>query len=282
MAEREQTNYLLRQAHHYVITEGDNDTPATYIDCIQRIDRALLQEIVEQGYDCDPKLYRRVRQKVDHVQREFEDAVDADFSLYDYGELSGCYSALTGESLSRMDVSPATPGFPSARPGTRLNAKNEAEGTYSYGGPTSQPAHWRKSCSSSLPSPEIVCMTDWKSLWTHYDPATGNQDDKDPATSIGVGLKSHRITHQSRLAQYDSGSRFELSTVNRSDVVNNNKMSTVNKLHEAFDVFNQGESFEKINGQYKHASHGLERLHVDHQNRKSLNLRIYQSIPIRL
>lgn len=284
MTEREQTDHLLRQAHHYVITEGENDSPATYIDCIQRIDRTLLQEIVEQGYDCDPKLYRRVRQKIDHVQREFEDAIGADFILYDYEELSGCYRASEREPLYRVDSSPATPGFSSARLAARLNAKDELEEGVYFCGPTSHPVHWYKIYSASLQFPETIRMNGCESLWTDCDlVVTGDQDGKDPDTSVVAGLKTHPIAYHDSMAQCDFASRLSLPTIDRSDTANSNNMSTVNELPEAVDVSKRGDCIETMNGKYKCTPQVfLDRPCVDHQNRKSLSLRTHRSIPIRL
>ncbi|KAF9699016.1 hypothetical protein EKO04_003145 [Ascochyta lentis] len=267
MSERDQTDHLLRQAHHYVITEGGNDSPTTFMERIQRIDRSLLREIVKYSYECDPKLYRAVRQKVDHLQREFEDAVEADSSVYDFEEMPAYYTAAADEGLYRMDSSPVVAEAPSSRHKAQPATKNEAERTYLYGGPGNDPERWHKNYPASLPFPETIRMADWESLRIHYDLATtGNLDNKEPVTSIGVSFKDPLLAHHDNLAQYESGSRFKLPVIQPLDIAKVEKISTPEKLHEAVNAFNQGDNTTHESGEYNYAPRVfLDRLEVGYQ-----------------
>lgn len=264
--EREQVDHLLKQAHHYVITEGGNDSPTTYMECIQRIDRFLLREITEYDYDCDRKLYRAVKQKVDHVQREFEDAIDADSSICDYNEMPE-YTAAAEGTLYRMDSSPATPEAPSTRRMTKPTTEDNLERTYLYGGPDNQPECWYNKAAASLPFPETIRMADWESLRIHWDLATtGNMERIEPATFNGVSFRDPLLAHHDSLAQYESGSRFKLPAIQPSDMTNVNSQCTPDKLHKAIEAFSQSDDTKKRDGEYKYAPRiFLERLNVGYQ-----------------
>ncbi|KZM19856.1 uncharacterized protein EKO05_0004121 [Ascochyta rabiei] len=267
MSERDQTNHLLRQAHHYVITEGGKDSPATYMERIQRIDRSLLREIVKYSYECDSKLYRAVRQKVDHVQREFEDAVDAESSVCTYEEMPEYYTAAAEEVLYRKESSPLIAKASSVRHKTKPTTKDELERTYLYGGPGNDAEQWYKNYPTSLPFPETIRMADWESLRIHYDLATtGSLDSKEPVISIGVSFKDPLLAHHDNLARYESGSRFKLPVVQPSDVAKVNEINTPEKLYETINAFNQGDSTTDKNGEYNYAPRVfLDKLEVNRQ-----------------
>ncbi|KAF1366143.1 hypothetical protein EJ07DRAFT_170920 [Lizonia empirigonia] len=265
--EREQVDHLLKQAHHYVITEGGNDSPTTYMERIQRIDRSLLREITEHDYDCDRKLYRAVKQKVDHVQREFEDAIDADSSICDYNKMPEYYTAAAEGTLYRVDSSPATPEAPFTRGMTKPTTEDDLERTYLYGGPDNQPECWYNKAAASLPFPETIRMADWESLRIHWDFATtGNMERIEPATFNGVSFRDPLLAHHDSLAQYESGSRFKLPAIQPSDMTNVNSLGTPDKLHKAIEAFSQSDDTKKRDGEYKYAPRiFLERLNVGHQ-----------------
>ncbi|KAJ4366618.1 hypothetical protein N0V95_000119 [Ascochyta clinopodiicola] len=267
MSERDQTNHLLRQAHHYVITEGGKDSPVTYMERIQRIDRSLLREIVKYSYECDPKLYRAVRQKVNHVQREFEDAVDADSSVCAYEEMPEYYTAAAEGVLYRKESSPVMAKPSSARHKTQYTTKDEVERTYLYGGPDNDAERWYKNYPASLPFPETIRMADWESLRIHYDLATtGNLDRNEPVTSIGVSFKDPSLGNHDSLASYESGSRFKLPKVQSSDVAKVNEINTPGKLYDTVNAFNQDDNTTDKDGEYNYAPRVfLEKLEINCQ-----------------
>ena len=267
MPEREETDRLLRQAHHYVITEGGNDSPATYMKRMHRINRSLIQEISKHSYECDPKLYRRVKQKVDHVLREFEDTVDADSSVYDFDEMPENYTVAPEEALYRKDPGPVTPDGVSALRTTKCSGKDDLERTYLYGGPYNHPENWYKNAAASLPFPETIRMAGWESLRIHWDLATtGDMEMTEPVISNGVSFNNSRLAHHDSLAQYESGSRFKLPAIDPIDMAKVNKLGTVDQLHKAVHAFGQHDDTRTENGDYKCAPRVfLETLDVGQQ-----------------
>jgi hypothetical protein len=269
MPDRDETDQLLRQAHHYLITEGGKDSPTIYMERVHRINEDLVQEISTHGYDCDPKLFRRVKQKIDHVLREFEDAVEADASLYDYSDSPEYYATAAEEGLYRMDSSPVSPEVPSARRTAKIGGKNDIERTYLYGGPGNHPESWYKKAAASLPFPETIRMADWKSLSIHGGLAnTGNIKKIEPVTGNAVSFNDHRLTRHNDLQQYESGSPFELPTSSLADTKKVKEFGTVNELRKAVDAFHHGDDSKGAgkDGDYKYVPRVfLEKLDVGQQ-----------------
>ncbi|KAF3042523.1 hypothetical protein E8E11_008516 [Didymella keratinophila] len=242
MPDREETDQLLRQAHHYVITEGGKDSPSTYMERIQRINEDLVQEISAHSYDCDPKLFRRVKHKIDHVLREFEDAVDADSSLYDCSDSPEYYATAAEEGLYRMDSSPITPEGPSSRRTARIGGKDDVERVYLYGGPGNHPESWYKKAAALLPFPETIRMADWESLRIHWDlAATGNMEETEPVTGNGISFENPRLTHHNSLPQFESGSRFKLPTPDSADTKRVKDFASTYRLKEAMKTFHESD-----------------------------------------
>lgn len=284
MPDRDETDQLLRQAHHYVITEGGKDSPTTYMKRIHRINESLIQEISIHDYDCDPKLFRRVKQKIDHVLREFEDAVDVDSSLYDYSDSREYYTAAAEEGLYRIASSPVTPEDPSVRRTAKLGRYNDVERTYLYGSPGNHPESWYKKAAALLPFPETIRMANWESLRIHWDLVnTGNMEKTEPVTGNAVSFNDARLAHHNQLAQHESGSRFKLPESNPVDMTKVNEFGTVNELRKAVDAFYQGDDSKRESGDYKYAPRVfLERLDMDQQNspavRKSISTPVARDV----
>ncbi|KAJ8113507.1 hypothetical protein OPT61_g4366 [Boeremia exigua] len=261
MPDREEMDRLLRQAHHYVITEGGRDSPSTYMERIQRINQSLIQEISMHSYDCDPKLYRRVKQKIDHVLREFEDAMDVDPSIYDCEQIPEVYTAAAEKVLYRRDSGPLTPNSP------KRSSEDDVQRTYVYGAPDNYPEIWYKGAAASLPFPETIRMADWESLRVHWDLATtGDTGSKNPVPLKGVSFNDPRLEHHDHLGQYESGSKFRLPVNDATDTAVVNSFCTVAKLHKAVDAFSQHDDSRNVDGQYKYAPRVfLERFEVGQQ-----------------
>ena len=286
MPERAETDQLLRQAHHYVITEGGNDSPTIYMERIQRINRSLIQEISQHSYDYDPKLYRRVKQKIDHVLREFEDAVDADSNDYDYDEMLEYCTAAAEVALYRMDSSPATPDSTSTQ--RTKHSKEESERTYPYGGTGNHPEVWYHKAAASLPFPETIRMADWEGLRIQWDlENTGDTEKRQPITGDLVLFNDPRLAHHNSLTQYESGSRFKLPAIDPSVMTEVNKFGTIDSLDKTVADFNQSDRVAETNGEYKYAPRVfLDRLDVgqqiNSQNCKSYYLQFMQEGPLTL
>lgn len=254
MPDCEETNQLLRQAHHYVITEGGKDSASLYIDRIQRINRSLIHEISRHGYDCDPKLYRRVKQKIDHVLREFEDAVDPDYSIHDYDQRPEHHTTAAEKPLYRTSSSPVTPGGPSAQALTKRGGDNDVQRTYLYGGPDSHPEIWHKKAPASLIFPETIRMAEWESLRVHWDLATtGDMERRNPVTSNSVSYNDPRLERFNHLSQFESGTRYTLPTSDPAVEAKVNEFCTVARLTEAVGAFSQNDDSRKAHGDYEYA-----------------------------
>ncbi|KAF3045433.1 hypothetical protein E8E12_003451 [Didymella heteroderae] len=276
MPDREETDQLLRQAHHYVITEGGEDSPSTYMERIQRINEDLVQEISAHGYNCDHKLFRRVEQKIGHVLREFEDAVVANSSLYDYSDSPEYYAAAAEEGLYRMDSSPVMPEAPSARRTAKIGGKDDVERTYLYGSPGNPPESWYKKAPVSLPFPETIRMADWESLRIHWDLATtGNMEKTVPVTGNAVSFDDPRLKHHNNLHQYESGSRFKLPTPSSADMKKVKEFGSASELRGAMKALNEGDDSKRAgeDGDYKYAPRvSLERVDMGQQNSPAVDI----------
>lgn len=267
MPTREETDQLLRQAHHYVITEGGKDSASLYMERIQRINWSLVHEISRHGYDCDPKLYRRVKQKVDHVLREFEDAVGVDSGIHDYDEMVEHYATAPEETLRRTGSSPVTPNSPSARVHTKRGGDDDMQRPYLYGGSDSNPEIWHKNSPASLLFPKTIRMAEWESLKTRWDIATtGDMESKDPVALNGVSYNHPDLEHLNYLSQFESGSRFTLPVVDPTVEAKVNDFCTLAKLTKAVDAFSQSNDCRIPDGEYEYAPRVfLERLEVGQQ-----------------
>ncbi|KAH6620005.1 hypothetical protein C7974DRAFT_224475 [Boeremia exigua] len=264
MPDREEMDGLLRQAHHYVITEGGSDSPTTYMERIQRIDQSLIQEIADYNYDCDRKLCRRVKQKIDHVMREYEDAVDDD----SYGHTFPKYHATAAKSaLYRKYSQPTTPDGRPVQLDEKDSNKDELQRTYLYGGPDNHPENWYKKTAGSLPFPETIRMAEWESLRIHWDLATtGDMDNKAPVTFNGVSFNDSRLKRLNHLKRYESGSRFELTKPDPNHIAMINEFCTVGRLRNAVDTFNRSNDSRREDGEYEYAPRVfLERLDIGPQ-----------------
>jgi hypothetical protein len=177
---REKLDQWLRDAHHYAITEGGKDSGSIYKRRIHNINRDI-REISRYDDDCDRKLFRSVKQKIDHILRELEDDMGVDSSVED-DEVSDSVDVVAEEPL---DSSPVTPTATSAL-GTldRSGKKNDdIERTYLYGGPKNPPEIWYRGAPASLPFPETIRMADWESLRIDWDrAATGDMKNSEPVT----------------------------------------------------------------------------------------------------
>ncbi|KAF3004281.1 hypothetical protein E8E13_008443 [Curvularia kusanoi] len=252
---RKEIDDLLRRAHHYVITEGGKDSSSTYMERIHYINRNIVQEISTYNYDCDRTLYRRVKQKVDHVLREFEDYEGVDSRIDDYVEVSRPGKGAVKKSLSRGDSSPRTPTSPPARHALKVESKKEdIERTYQYGGPDNYPEIWYQKAPASLPFPETIRIAEYESLRIHWDLATtGNLENKEPVTSNAVKFNDRRLARFDNLGQYDSGSRFTTPYIDSKCMASVTKYGTFNQLANVVEKFNKQDDLTKAAKDYKYA-----------------------------
>lgn len=261
---REKLDRWLRGAHHYVITEGGKDSESIYAQRIHHINRNI-QEISSYRYDCDQNLYRHVKQKIDHVLREYEDFMGVDLGVED-DEGSDSVDVVAKEP---PDSSPVTPTATSALDTLERTGKKDHDfkRTYYYGGLNEQPEIWYQKAPASLPFPETFRMAEWESLrmdWDIYN--TGDMKNSEPVTSNGVSFHDPRIIHHDNRPRFETGSKYKLPAVNSVDMAKVADYATVDRLHKVVDIFNQHDDTKNAGGDFKYAPRvSLERLEVGFQ-----------------
>jgi hypothetical protein len=235
LMQRDFNNDLLSQAISYLAAEGDDDSPATYIDRVRFIDVKLLQQLPAQGSQYDMKLYRRVRSMVRAVQREYEDAVDTSPDLIgDDDDVPELHLSSPVEALFRADDDEGTP-LRTPRP-----AKIETQRHFRYGGPDSEVEIWHKDLPNSLPFPETIRMQDWESMRIEFDLACSADRNITEPVLTNVPYEHPDLQRHDSLAHYESGSRFKLPEVDAEVLGMVNQVGTVDNLRRAVSSFNQG------------------------------------------
>lgn len=259
---REELDRWLGNALRYIIVEGGTHSRTKYKQHIHEINQNL-QEISRYGDDCDRKLYRSLKQRIDHVLREFED-MGVDSSVED-DEVSD--SDVVGEEP--LDFSPVTPTATSALGTLERNVKEKGddERTYLYGGPKNHPEIWWRGAPASLPFPETIRMAHWESLRVDWDmAATGDTKNSEPVTSNGVSFLDPRLTHHDSLPRFETGSRFKLPAVNSTDMAKVADYATVDRLRKVVDIFNRHNDAKSDSGDFEYAPRvALDRLEVGSQ-----------------
>lgn len=265
-------NRRLTQAMNYINEEGGDDSAATFMDRVGRINDALLQQLPQQGSAAfDPELYRNVRAMVQDVYRDYEDAVhDGSTPIETEDDLQEFLDPSAQEALYRADSddsSPPTPtpaAGPSApykalAPRSRASNDNVERGrTFKYGGPDNEVENWHKNFPGSLPFPETIKMAHWESLKIDYDLSRSKED---TIVETNVPFTHPQLLQYQNLPQYESGSRFKLPAV--SDEVRR-AVGAVGDLQAAVDAFNKGDQSEGTKKDYAPRI-ALERFRVGQQ-----------------
>ncbi|KAF1913916.1 hypothetical protein BDU57DRAFT_521006 [Ampelomyces quisqualis] len=257
VAQQKADRRRLAQALNYLQLEGGNDSPATFIDRVNRIDRALLKRLPYPGHSFDDDIYHQVQTMVKKVQRDFEDAADEpsyDFeSDNDIPEGFFPIEALyRGESPSPSPI--PMPSVPRATKGraTGLGSReidNDVQRTrvFKYGGPDNEAEHWHSNAPPSLPFPETHLMAHWESLKIDYD-LSRPTDAKH--TETNVPFDHPALQPYFNLPQYESGSRFKLPTVSAKDQSAISRYGTSDRLANVVEGLNKVDATEGGNKGY--------------------------------
>jgi hypothetical protein len=244
IAQKEANDRRLAQAVSYLQQEGGKDSPATFMERVNRIDETLLNSLPHQGLMFDPKLYRHVRALVIGVRRDFEIAAQEEsYDTESDDDLAPVDSsmALDEEVLYRAESPSPTPtpsptrrvskALASRRPGAEDNVQRERK--FKYGG-DSEIENWYKDYPASLPFPETHMMAHWESLKIDFD----LDRSKDAATAETiVPLDVPQIKQYFELSHYESGSRFKLPAVSIDDQIAVNRLGTKIHLEKVVDRF---------------------------------------------
>jgi hypothetical protein len=245
LSPRDLNNRLLTQAWNYLQEEGGDDSPATFVDRVNRIDDALLHQLPQQGHTFDRKLYRRVRAMVLDVQRNYAEAAEGEPpQLEVYENLPEYYDpSIHEEALYRAgDSSPSpTPCAPSASQSNILASKCQGPGDsaerqreFMYGGPNSEVENWFKDIPNSLPFPETFLMAHWESLKIDYDLSRSLSD---TVVETNVPFTHEQLQPYFNMDQYESGSRFRLPQVSKKDQEAISRYGTAIQLKNVLDDF---------------------------------------------
>lgn len=247
----------LAQAVNYLIEGGGDDSTATFMDRVNRIDAALIQQLPQQGVDFNIKLYRRVRDMVRDFQVEFETAANEQSSLMELDDtVSDCSSPSPLQALYREsddgDESPTRklPRRPTVSPLTQISSPPtrgvggtvELERTYKYGGPGGQPEKWNRAFPAMLPFPETHQLAHWESLKIAFDLSeAGKQLKADGKVVETIIPFDHRALEQYKdLHQYDSGSRFKFPNIEPQNLKKINEYTSLPTLEMMVEGFNKG------------------------------------------
>jgi hypothetical protein len=243
------TNPLLRKAIQYLTTHGGSDSVDMYFTRVKAIDDAILEEFRNEGYPCDPQLFRQLKSLVHAVlaedqipDRESSARADSDVSMEEL---------YTREALNREDEEPEyvpagrqAPNSAALPPRQDDRRKAEViETQYLYGGPNNEVEEWHKEFPAALPFGETLYMQEWESMKINYDLAESAKS----LYTVGNPVISTNVpyyTVEARLgtpAQYESGSRFKIpgKVWTMWDQVKKSTMGS-SSLAKRVDEFNQG------------------------------------------
>ncbi|KAH9868415.1 hypothetical protein J1614_007487 [Plenodomus biglobosus] len=207
-AQREYNNLRLKQAINYIAEEGGQDSPATYMSRVDRIDEALVQLLPQAGNNFDSGLQRTVCAMVQEVLEEYDNAIQearvptrsehgaesytsAVLEALDRAEDDGSESptrharirtTTAGKTVQRKQAealaklqspsvqSTAAPAVEPLRSRRKDTQDNvDLERSWKYGGSNNNVEQWYRKMPASLPFPETFQMEDWESLKINFD-----------------------------------------------------------------------------------------------------------------
>jgi hypothetical protein len=271
--QRELNDHRLTQSIDYLAEERGDDSPATFIDRVDRIDEALLQQLPQQGRDFDTELYRRARTMVREVQHEFEEAAQQSSSSIpateeSEEELPQYYTPSAAQALYRARESTLNPAVveeeeglkrkpKASEPKPSSKAKKEEtevihrERKFKYGGPGNMDEVWHKDFPAALPFPETIQMAHWESVKIDYDLSESGKKAKADGKVVETNIPFKYIArHYENLPLYDSGSRFKLPALSKEDQAIIEELGTVKELKEVVAKFNHGDRKAELKKDY--------------------------------
>ncbi|KAH8726977.1 hypothetical protein GQ44DRAFT_825532 [Phaeosphaeriaceae sp. PMI808] len=250
-------NRRLIQAINYLYKDGADDSPVTFMSRVNLINDALLQQLPQQKRTFDSKLYRRLRDMVSKVQRDYEDAAGELLSQLDDDEDFFAYNTpkTNGVALHRAYFSspPSTP-TPVTGPSQARNLRSTAseifdsadiaqqESRFSYGGPNNDVEIWYKRAPANLPVPETHMMAHWESLKMEYDLSHSGQKD---IAETAVPIDHETLLPYLDLPRYESGSHFKLPLVGRNFQAEMSRYGTAAQLKKVVDEYNHENALER-------------------------------------
>ncbi|KAF2856720.1 hypothetical protein T440DRAFT_484836 [Plenodomus tracheiphilus IPT5] len=279
-SQQEYNNLRLTQAINYLAEEGGNDSPATYMSRVDRIDEALVQLLPQSGQDFDRERYRTVRAMVQEAQEAYENAVDeANLSAH-RAEFTPKYSTASApEALYRGDDNAPEPSSNRSRMRSSTSAKSvqrekpqkvasfsiapavkplrsrhgnspdnvDLERNWHYGGSNNQVEKWYRNMPASLPFPETHLMEHWETLKINFDVSDYGRKLKAEGKFLETNIPfNHPALEQYKnLHHFESGSRFKLPHGSQEDYDRIRRFATKELLSQTVENFNEGDKEEE-------------------------------------
>ena len=273
--QREANDRRLAQAISYLVKEGGSDSPATFMDRVDRIDNSLLLPLTQQGRNFDIRLFNRVLDIVSEAQLDFDKAAQEESSEEDSPSMSNrkspmpesveepreYYTPSAAEALYRkgdgLNEPHSKPHMP--LPATQGAAAERGEDVpservFKYGGPDNEVESWYKDYPASLPFPETFQLAHWESLKMNYNISESGKQMKAEGKIVetNVSFDHPALQQYKTLPPYESGSRFKLpkpSTIVEEEV---NRLGTRKSLEKAVQDLNRSSDEVNAEGNYRY------------------------------
>ena len=250
--QRKDNDRQLAQAIRYLTEEGGDDTPATFMDRVGRIDKDLIQQLLQQKRNSDDQLYQPAQAMIRQARLDFEEAAreDSSSSLGEDSPMSRfieevpeSYTPSAAQALYRRGD---TPDEPQAMPRKQVPVSGtevRREQRFKYGGPNNEAENWHKNYPASLPSPETFQMAHWESLKIDFDLSESGKKLKAEGKIVKTNIPSDRpeLEQHKNLLVYESGSRFKLpvpSAAVQEEII---KLGTRGSLEKVVQELNQND-----------------------------------------
>ncbi|KAL1796887.1 hypothetical protein ACET3X_005427 [Alternaria dauci] len=257
--QREANDHRLAQAINYLAQEGGSDSPATFMDRVDRIDNSLLLPLTQQGRNFDVKLFNRVLDMVSQAQLDFDKAAQGDSSEEDSSSISdGEFSMPEGVQGPPKYHTPSAPEAlyrKTEKPVAKRRERVPNEHMYKYGGPENEVETWYKNYPASLPFPETFQLADWESIKMDYDlsESVKHMKAKGKIVETHVPFDHPALQRYKTLPSYESGSHFKLPKPSAIVDKEVNRLGTPESLAKVVQKLNQNNDEVNAEGQYRYA-----------------------------
>jgi hypothetical protein len=273
--QREANDRRLAQAISYLVKEGGSDSPATFMDRVDRIDNSLLLPLTQQGRNFDIKLFNRVLDMVSEAQLDFDKAAQEESSEEDSPSMSNRKSPMPesveepreyympyaaealyrkGDGLDEPHSKPHMPVPATKGPTAERGDDVPSERVFKYGGPDNEVESWYRDYPASLPFPETFQLAHWESLKINYDISESGRQMKAEGQIVetNVSFDHPALQQYKTLPPYESGSRFKLP--NPSAIVEEevNRLGTQESLEKVVQDLNRSSDEVNAEGKYRY------------------------------
>jgi hypothetical protein len=262
---RSEINRRLAQAINYLNDEGGEDSAATYMEHVARINDYLVQQLPQQGADFDNALYQRLRAAVQEELKAFDEAtrhgllvIESEESTLESGSDVPLrrppkhHSASVAHALHRRDENLYDFTAEPMGKGRKTPAKIQREREFKYGGPSNHVEIWHSNFPPILPFPETHRMAHWESLKIDFDLSESGKRQKAEGSVVETNVSfDHPVLQQyNNLPLYESGSQFKLPKSSKKVEEEVKLRCTVDAVARVVDDFNKGEYEEWVEQDY--------------------------------